>query len=326
MMTSGNSWAIVLAAGEGRRLWGLCTTPDGAIVPKQFCSLRGDRSLLADTIERAAAIVPRARILPVLAEQHRRFWEEDPLFVPRTHWIVQPENRGTAPGILLPLLVLLELDPDARIFVLPSDHYVRDELTLEISLHTALEQAREAPETLTLLGMTPDSAEPEFGWIESGVFEQRVRRVSRFVEKPTAEEALVLHERGLLWNSFILVGCASAFRDLFARHIPELLNAFESAFASTHVDRKRAIERLYERIEAFDFSRNILQNERERLRVLQVPKCGWTDLGTPHRVFECLRNHPLRDRPVVERGLTALNLSHSWEEHEAGLMPHATSP
>ncbi|MFY4731260.1 hypothetical protein, partial [Nitrospira sp. BLG_2] len=37
-----------------------------------------------------------------------------------------------------------------------------------------------------------------------------------------------------------------------------------------------------------DFSREILQGDGVALRVLCVPPCGWTDLGTPRRVIECL--------------------------------------
>ena len=52
--------------------------------------------------------------------------------------IVQPMNRGTANGILLPLLHIEARDPDARIVILPSDHYVRDESILVTALESAL--------------------------------------------------------------------------------------------------------------------------------------------------------------------------------------------
>jgi mannose-1-phosphate guanylyltransferase len=48
-----NTWALVLAAGEGSRLRSLTTPPSGATVPKQFCSLYAGPSLLAE------AAVPR---------------------------------------------------------------------------------------------------------------------------------------------------------------------------------------------------------------------------------------------------------------------------
>jgi hypothetical protein len=51
---------------------------------------------------------------------------------------------------------------------------------------------------------------------------------------------------------------------------------------TTHFD-------LYERLPELDFSRHILQGQESQLRVVAVPQCGWTDLGTPKRVGEVLR-------------------------------------
>lgn len=47
-----------------------------------------------------------------------------------------------------------------------------------------------------------------------------------------------------------------------------------------------ALSHLYERISDMDFSRHILETHVNELRVVPVPQCGWSDLGTPHRVIE----------------------------------------
>ena len=39
---------------------------------------------------------------------------------------------------------------------------------------------------------------------------------------------------------------------------------------------------------ALDFSRDVLEGQESRLRVLTVPACGWSDLGTPRRVADTL--------------------------------------
>ncbi len=41
-----------------------------------------------------------------------------------------------------------------------------------------------------------------------------------------------------------------------------------------------------------DFSRDLLEGHEAALSVLPVPACGWSDLGTPHRVGETLRKLP----------------------------------
>jgi hypothetical protein len=54
------------------------------------------------------------------------------------------------------------------------------------------------------------------------------------------------------------------------------------------------LEELYDRLPTVDFSRDILQKQPAHLRVLPVPHCGWSDLGTPERVAHALRTEPNR--------------------------------
>ena len=75
MQKSSSRWALILAAGSGTRLSGLTADGMGASVPKQFCSLTGGASLLEETLERTAAIAPRAQTTIVVAAEHRRFWQ-----------------------------------------------------------------------------------------------------------------------------------------------------------------------------------------------------------------------------------------------------------
>jgi hypothetical protein len=56
MMSSKNVWVLVLAGGEGKRLRVLTTEPCGTPVPKQFCSLRGERSLIEEAIDRGGPL------------------------------------------------------------------------------------------------------------------------------------------------------------------------------------------------------------------------------------------------------------------------------
>ena len=49
---------------------------------------------------------------------------------------------------------------------------------------------------------------------------------------------------------------------------------------------------LYRDLPDVDFSRHILQGAESVLRVLQVPRCGWSNLGTPKRLAETLQALP----------------------------------
>jgi CTP:molybdopterin cytidylyltransferase MocA len=131
-------WALVLAGGEGSRLRSLTQNDEGVAVPKQFCSLQGGPSLLAAALNRAGAIAPRERLCAIVAGQHRQWWADGTLDdLPDSNVFVQPSNRGTAHGVLLPLVKIAARDPNAIVVLLPADHYFRNEATIAASLSRA---------------------------------------------------------------------------------------------------------------------------------------------------------------------------------------------
>ena len=65
-------WALVLAGGDGTRLQPLTCRVAGAPIPKQYCRLVGDRSLLELTLARVAIVrtlTSRNQPLPWWAEE-----------------------------------------------------------------------------------------------------------------------------------------------------------------------------------------------------------------------------------------------------------------
>ena len=302
-------WAIVLAAGEGSRLSSLTTDAEGRVVPKQYCSLDGRDSLLGSARRRAGRVVPNDRILTVVARQHSRWWR-----APSTSaLVVQPENRGTAAGVLLPLLTVLDRDPEALVMLLPSDHFVEREDLLATAVERAFAHTSLEPEAIVLLGVTPHDATADYGWIVPRSPGPDVEPVGRFVEKPGPEVARSLRRQGALWNAFVVVARAEALRNLYVRRAPWLLLALQAALAAPQDRRAAALEQIYATLGPLDFSRDLLEGSERWLRVLAVPECGWTDLGVPERLAACLsgRTRDLRDtrRPRRRRARPDLALN-----------------
>lgn len=288
MATRQRPWAIVLAGGSGLRLQSLTTGIDGVSVPKQYCSLNGNRTLLGDAIARAGCVVDPDRVVAVVADEHRRFWEPQLVTLAPDNVLVQPRNRGTAAGILLPLLSVLERDPTALVVLLPSDHHVAREAIMAVALDLALQSIAHDPGRVQLLGISPGFASSDYGWIVPVAGASRRRAVGRFIEKPEPDLARLLMRSGALWNSFLMVGSAASFLGLFARRRPALLSLLADAWARPSSERAGAVEALYATLPPADFSRDVLQGSEKWLDVLEVPPCGWTDLGTPDRVAKCL--------------------------------------
>ncbi len=289
----GRPWALVLAAGEGSRVRELTRGADGVAVPKQFCSLGPGPSLLHLAQRRGARLASWERVVTVVAAEHERWWRPALAALPADNVVAQPANRGTAAGVLLPLLAIADRDPGSTVVVLPSDHFVGDEAVLRRALRRALAEVAAAPERVVLLGISPDEADPQLGWIVPGAgLGRRARRVERFVEKPAPPVATELMRDGGLWNSFILAAAAGTLLTLYERRLPALTSDLRRAVAAGD---RTALADLYRTLDSADFSRDLMAGSEPLLTVLPVPACGWSDLGTPERVERCAER---MDRPA----------------------------
>jgi mannose-1-phosphate guanylyltransferase len=259
-----------------------------------------------------------------VAALHRRWWDGLVGDLPQQNVIVEPHNRGTAHGVLLSLLHILARDPGAHVVLLPADHYVADEDTLAAALGRAAELARRNDRAVYLLGIEPEIPDPELGYILPSPrrFSGSPTQVVKFVEKPTVATAMTLIDQGALWNAFIIAGSVSA-----------LLRLFDSSFASaialiSHMAERRMksqtarFEQLYDRLPSVDFSHGVLQGHEATLQVLPVPRCGWTDLGTPQRLGVTLqRLRENSDAPRMRTSAFHLNLE---EQYARGNQPAAS--
>lgn len=281
-------WAVVLAAGSGTRLQELTSRPGKNPVPKQFCSLDGGASLLRLALARAHAVVPNDRVLCVVADEHEQWWSRELDSLPAANIIVQPTNRGTGVGTLLPLLVARSRDPWSRLVFFPADQYMADEAILTRAIKIAYQALESDARRVLLLGLEPDAADPGLGYIlSSGHSRNEVRSVSRFFEKPTSQQAARLIKDGALWNSFVFVAQCETLLRLFRDRIPGMVKKFETVFENRGTISTQ-LSKMYQMIDSVDLSRTVFAGAEDKLAVLRVPSCGWSDLGTPERVIRCL--------------------------------------
>jgi mannose-1-phosphate guanylyltransferase len=283
-------WAVILAGGDGTRLRAFTRSITGDDRPKQFCPVIGGETLLDQTRRRVAHVAPADQTMIVVTKSHERFYQPLAATLPRRLLTVQPQNKGTAPAILLPLLRIASLEPDALVGIFPSDHHFSDDQKFMSHVEAAFEAAQQNSEIVTLMGITPEAPEVEFGWIEPhvGIFGD-LSRVRRFWEKPNAGLAQRLMERGCLWNSFVMVGRAEAFLKLTKQALPDLYRLFEAltpVFGTP--DEELNLEALYSLIPEVNFSHEVLAARPGDLTVMRVGDVGWSDLGEPSRVLAAM--------------------------------------
>ena len=291
-----NRWAIILAGGDGTRLRKLTKAISGDDRPKQFCSILGNETLLDQTRIRTALAVSPAQTLFVLTQTHERFYRPLLRGVPEEQLVVQPKTAGTAPAILYSLLRLSQMNPDASVAIFPSDHYVSDDVAFMSYVELAFDAVGRRDDFVILLGIKPDRAESEYGWIEPvsrslAKNPHALSWVRRFWEKPASELARDLMQRGCLWNSFVMIGGVSAFLKMIHKAVPDLLARFQTAEPSLNTQHeKNAVRQLYSQLEDSHFSEEVLAARTGLLAVLPVEGLTWSDLGNPERVLSTAAN------------------------------------
>ena len=284
-------WGLILAGGEGVRLRPLTRVIAGDERPKQFCTFLGRETFFELTRRRADLAIPRGQTLAVLTHAHERFYRPLIAGMPHHCAVIQPEDRGTATAIFYGLLRIAAIAPMASVAILPSDHYVSDDVLFMGHVAAAFSMVRARADLVVLLGVAPESAETQYGWIEPGesVPGTGLHRVNRFWEKPTLPVARTLLERGCLWNSFVMVARITALLALI-RHALPILDA-EFALAQPMLgttSEAAAVRTLYSSLTPRNFSEDILAAAPLNLAVLPMAGVQWSDWGTPERIIATL--------------------------------------
>ena len=283
-------WAVILAGGDGNRLKPLTRSIAGDDRPKQFCRIIGDETLLEQTQRRVKLLLNPAQTLTVVTRTHEPFYQGYSNAPPNDGLLVQPENKGTAPAILLSLIKIAKISPGAVVAFFPSDHHFTNEKRFMSDVSLGFEFVEAHASMITLLGIKPDHGEVQYGWIQPIITsahksEQRFFRVRRFWEKPTKHVAQRLMRVGSLWNTFVMIGHVEAFLGIISRTLPNLYRTLSSAdqILGTR-EEEQALKRLYALSASTNFSREVLMRRPDDLSAFKLSNVGWTDLGEPIRV------------------------------------------
>jgi len=290
-----DTWSLVLAGGDGTRLRELTALLAGAPIPKQYCRITGDRSMLEATLARIAPLGPAERTLVIVNRDHLELASAQLRGVPPENVLVQPCNRDTGPGILWSLLALERRCPGAHVAMFPSDHYVANDAAFRACVRRAAHLVEQHPDKLVLLGIEPDHPAPGYGYVvpsgpqlpgETGP----AFHVATFREKPDRALARRILRRGALWNSLVMVFRAARALELVARVRPEAYRAL----AAAGVDPE-AVERHYASGTPWNFSSDFLAHVPNEMVVVRAEDTGWSDWGTRQsieRTFASLKQVP----------------------------------
>ena len=260
-------WGVVLAGGTGTRFWPL-STPSR---PKQLLALIDSNPLIANTVDRFAPIVDIERILVLTSESLVAPIRALLPALPSENVIAEPKPAGSAAALTWAALELKKRDMEAAVMMsVHADWAIGDATGFRACLTRAAEIA-EKHHGLVTVGIVPSRPDPGFGYIEPGeTLDGAARKVARFIEKPTRQQAEKLVAAGCLWNSGIFVWRVADFLEEVSSLTPEVAPAL-----TEHENDRVAF---FASVKVVTVDVGVLERSR---RVIVLPgDFGWDDVGT----------------------------------------------
>ena len=268
---------VLLCGGSGTRLWPLSRKS----YPKQFVPLVGEETLFQASARRlvgaqyAAPVVVTGSDFRFIVTEQLQSAGIDPGAI-----LIEPDARNTAPAVLAAALHVAATDPEGLVLVAPSDHVVPDAAAFReaVTAGTAAAQSGQ----LVTFGITPDRPETGYGYLELTAKPAGTEPValSRFVEKPDAENAAKMLEAGTyLWNAGIFLFSAKAMIAAFEAYAPDMLAPVKAAYEGAEADLGFLRLAPDEWGQADDISIDYAIMERADNLSVVTFSAGWSDLG-----------------------------------------------
>ncbi len=292
---------IVLAAGDGQRVKSFIHRVWGEHMPKQYVQFLGSRSLLEQTFHRSEKLILPDHLFTVVSQKHLQHPEVGRQLSgrPKGTVVIQPSNKDTAPGLLLPLMHLYKRYPEAVVVILPSDHFVIEEDLFMGYVELACRMVERNLSRLLLLGIDPYGPEPEYGYIVPGERNNHgalasIRNVLGFIEKPPLDLAHKLLQGGSLWNTMVMVSKAKTLLELAKKTQPALYQTFQEVLEVIGSPQEmNVLEAVYQNLQPLNFSSGLLEALPSQfpscLDVLPVKEVFWSDWGSEQRIVSDLR-------------------------------------
>ncbi|MBF0456832.1 MAG: mannose-1-phosphate guanylyltransferase/mannose-6-phosphate isomerase [Nitrospirae bacterium] len=287
---------LLLAGGSGTRLWPLSRKS----YPKQFIKLKGQQSLLQETMARVLLAVPPEDIVVLTNKEYKFHVKSDMESLLTTsalpdgrkvgatgHIIFEPVGRNTAPAIALGVKYCMDKLGAAdgeTVFVCPSDHVIAPSGRF-IEYLKAAEKAALGGYVVTF-GIKPTRPETGYGYIKReqqplglGSLTEEIYGVEEFTEKPDDATALEYIRDGKhYWNSGMFIFKLGVIAEEFRRHAPEIGRMLDKSYE----------EMLSNFTSLPNISIDYAVMEKSKKIATMPLDIYWNDIGSWDSIFEIL--------------------------------------
>lgn len=285
---------IILAGGGGTRLFPLSRD----CYPKQFLHVIGDKSLLAQTIERFLGLV-EAKDIIIVTNEHYIFHVQAELKIinaQEAHIITEPMGKNTAPAIALAQSYcqdVLQCDDNEILFVSPSDHLIKPIDAFQDLIRKAQDVAKD---NIVTLGIKPTKPEIGYGYIEAEKNNNLAKKVISFKEKPdlaTAKEYIA--SGNYYWNGGMFMFSIATMQAELTKYMPAIIDITQSGY-------QYAVDNF---INMPDISIDYAVAEKsQKMMMIPMENIYWNDIGSFDAIAEVLSD---KDKNVFKGDILAEN-------------------
>lgn len=259
-MLGKDNYCVIMAGGAGTRLWPLSRKG----IPKQFIDFQKDgTSMLKKLYACMKGVFPAENIIVSTNIDYYETVMQQLPDLDKYQVLREPSKKGTGPCMIMAAYFIREMNPDAKVLVIPSDIMIIDENPYREAIERGMEFVSSGNRILTV-GIKPTRPETRYGYIQ--IDDQAVdgiHKVRTFTEKPEEAFARVFFESGeFYWNSGLLMWSINTFLDTAKLYLPEIVEQFRRIFdAFPDRDQRRSITyACYDALPHASVDRSILEH------------------------------------------------------------------